>query len=124
LPDFVASGISNPQIEVLGGQRELDSTAVFQQISPYLVFGETVLFVVTPENRNNLPEVAEGVDYVLLHDNPFVKVEKLLESFPNAVFVADNTNSFRSDGYWKREFEAAGVHFHSLREKPALEVSL
>ncbi|HRF77978.1 MAG TPA: hypothetical protein PLB46_15470, partial [Chitinophagales bacterium] len=61
---------------------------------------------------------------VWVHHKPVVKVEKRLESFPNAVFVADNTNSWKSNSYWKLHFEGSGVHFHSLRDQGALEVGM
>ena len=122
--DFVAQGIFTPHI----GQFTFPDTC-FSDVDlcyqfPYLVFGEKVIFVVTPENRNQLPVNGRTVDYVLLHHNPYIKVEKLLETFPNAVFVADNTNSWKSNSYWKLKFDGSGVHFHSLRDQGALEVGM
>ena len=120
----MAQGIFTPHI----GQFTFPDTC-FSDVDlcyqfPYLVFGEKVIFVVTPENRNQLPVNGRTVDYVLLHHNPYIKVEKLLETFPNAVFVADNTNSWKSNSYWKLKFDGSGVHFHSLRDQGALEVGM
>ncbi|MBK7441034.1 MAG: ComEC family competence protein [Bacteroidetes bacterium] len=120
--DFVAQGIADPPVGRFDGPDTSFLEADLAFHFPYLVFGEMVIFVVTPENRLRLPLQADNVNYVLLHDNPFIKAEKLLETFPNAVFVADNTNSRKSNGYWKTQFEGLGVHFHSLRDDSALIV--
>lgn len=122
--DFVAQGITTPLVKQFGSSIDTFNVGECQYHFPYLLFKDKVIFILTKQNRNLLPVDGERVNYVLLTGNPFIKVENLLKAFPNAVFVADNTNNWKSNRYWSDQFVNSGVRFHSLRDKSALEVAL
>lgn len=122
--DFVAQGISNPIVCRFGSTIDSFSVGESRFCFPYLVFKDKVIFILTKENCKVLPSNGDRVNYVLLTGNPYIKVENLLKAFPNAVFVADQTNSFKSNRYWTTQFLDSGVRFHSLRDKAALEVAM
>ncbi|NTW25996.1 MAG: ComEC/Rec2 family competence protein, partial [Lentimicrobium sp.] len=59
------------------------------------------------------------VDYVILTDNVKYRLEKLVNCFPGACFIADASNSVRKCKTWGQEAVALKLRYYSVRESGA-----
>lgn len=87
-----------------------------------IVAGNTYLYIL---NSNTLPEITitEPV-YLFICNNPYLEMENVKNKFPNAVWIADNTNAYNSTNYWAKYCKENGIRFHDLRKQSALRIAL
>jgi len=64
------------------------------------------------------------IDYLIIKDNPKVKIARLLDFFEPDLVVIDGTNSVYKTDKWLNECRLAGVQAYSLRNSGALVVDL
>lgn len=121
-PGFVANGIKSPTIVTWSDTslRQLSPELIYH--SPLVLIGQKVVFILNSTTQHQLPTADLPVDYVLIQNNPFLNMEKVVKSFPKAVFVADGSNSRSRTRFWSKSFNENGANFYLLSDEGALEI--
>lgn len=83
----------------------------------YIQFCNTNLLVV--DNRiyfeNNTPEKLK-IDYLLIDNNPNVKIDNLLKMIDANTIIFTTNNSYFKTNVWKKECDSLKIAYHDLRE--------
>src|SRR5690606_7828641 len=98
-----------------------DTNIIFQRKN-FIAFGNKRIAVIDRKiYTHELPEKIK-VDYVLLSNNAFVRLEQIMQMYECEKIIADGTNSYQNINRWKREAESGNFAFHSLANDGAVDV--
>jgi competence protein ComEC len=64
------------------------------------------------------------VSYILISNNPKIKISKIAETFDCTSYIFDASNASWKIEQWKKECEELHLHFHSVPEQGAFVVNL
>ncbi len=107
----------NPDDEVFAGN------GIYKR-GPFIYFAGKTIKIIQPENATDFPDVIEGINYLVLFQNPRISIEKLNELFPGSSIIIDSSNSFRNSQRWAEECEDLGIDCWPVRAKGAFELAI
>ena len=121
-----ANGIKNVEIIPLNG-KDFQSNHLFVKF-PFIQFYAKKMALVnssyssvgnlSEENSNKI-----GVDFLLVHQNPKLKITDLLQIYTPKQIIFDTSNSKWKIKKWKEECETLGISYEDINQKGALEIS-
>lgn len=87
-----------------------------------IIIGDKTINTIT----NNIAAISAlpASDYLLICNNPFLHLEQLAEKFQDAIWIFDNTNSYKSIKYWEKFCGDNNIRFHNLKSDGALNIQL
>lgn len=113
---FIVQGIHHPQFLDYTGADTILSIPGFYFHYPFLLAGAQTFYFLTKSNQKDLIEHADEIDFVILNDNPFLKIDSSMQ-FKHAVFIIDNSNNWKSVNYWKKAFDKNGIQYKSVKDE-------
>lgn len=87
-----------------------------------IIIGNKIINTIT--NNSTAIATLPASDYLLICNNPFLHLEQLAEKFQNAIWIFDNTNSYKSIKYWEKFCLDNNIRFHNLKSEGALNIRL
>ncbi|HET8964089.1 MAG TPA: ComEC/Rec2 family competence protein, partial [Chitinophagales bacterium] len=87
-----------------------------------IIIGNKTINTIT--NNNIAIAALPAADYLFICDNPFLQLEPLAEKFQNAIWIFDNTNSYKSIKYWEKFCGDNNIRFHNIKSEGALNIQL
>ena len=113
--DFIKNGIKDAQYINIKTQKEFTPITSFYYRYPFLFYNGTTLYFLDKETRNDSVPNAEIINYVILTQDPFLKIDSTSNPFPNATYIIDNTNSWKSSNYFEKQFGRMGIPVYSVK---------
>ena len=115
--DFIKKGLKSPEYINIKTHTEYKPVNSFYYRYPFLYYNGTTLYFLDKETRNDSVPNAGIVNYVCITQNPFLKIDSGFNSFPNATYIIDNTNSWRSNNYFEKQFKEMMIPVYSLKRE-------
>ena len=113
--DFIKNGIKDAQYINIKTQKEFTPITSFYYRYPFLFYNGTTLYFLDKETRNDSVPNAEIINYVILTQDPFLKIDSTSNPFTNATYIIDNTNSWKSNNYWIKQFGKMEIPVYSVK---------
>jgi len=120
--DFIKRGIKNPEYINVLKQKEYTPINTVYYRYPFLYANGKTIFFLDPETRNDSVPNCEIVDYVFITQNPFLKIDSTNNPFPNASYIISNTNAWKNNNYWVKQFGRMGIPVYSLKSEGAYQI--
>ena len=114
--DLIKKGISSPVLIYYTNQKEfipLDSSFYYHY--PFLSYHNQNIYFLDKETRNDSVIDPLLINYVLITQNPYLKIDSVNNKFGNAIYLIDNNNLWKSNNYWVREFGKQGIPVYSVK---------
>lgn len=114
--DLIKKGISSPVLIYYTNQKEfipLDSSFYYHY--PFLSYHNQNIYFLDKETRNDSVIDPLLINYVLITQNPYLKIDSVNNKFGNAIYLIDNNNLWKSNNYWVREFGNQGIPVYSVK---------
>ena len=81
-------------------------------------------FLILSKNTNWENVYHLKVDYLLICENPYLKIEELTSKIQCDQIIFDASNSKKSVSYWKKDCERLNIEYFDINEKGAWQLNL
>jgi len=98
--------------------------AAWQFHVPFIRFGQTNIFVLSPEVPLKFPKPDIKIQYLLVRQNPRHNPEKVLSTLLPSKIILDTSNHRFTIQHWKEAGKNAGVEYWPVPEKGAYTAQL
>ncbi|MFI5172326.1 MAG: ComEC/Rec2 family competence protein [Chitinophagales bacterium] len=121
--NLLKKGIRDPHIIDYTSQSTfMPSDSSFYFHYPFLSYlGKDIIFLDKTTGNDSVTH-PELIDYALIIHNPYLKIDTAHLLFSNAIYLIDNSNTWKSNNYWVKQFGTLHGRIYSIKSDGAFNI--